>query len=101
MNGLLLTAIQKKVHKSPSMFLPLRKRRRLYPAHMDLMLSISEQFEDDPLADSDSQAKEQVRGEGETVEMLEEWRIKWRRSWKKRRSGGRGSGARSGKIMIH
>ena len=68
----LLTPIRKKVRKSPSVVPPVSRRKRSDPAHVDQLMSIYEQFEDDPLADPDFQAEEQVEGEEEMMEVLEE-----------------------------
>ena len=68
----LLTPIRKKVHKSLSMVLPVSRRKRSDPDHMDQLMSISQQFEDNPLADSNFQAEEQVGDQEETIEVLEE-----------------------------
>ena len=68
----LFTPIRKKAHKSPSVVFNLSQRKRFYPARNDQLMSINKLFESDLQTDSDFQAEEQVEGEEEMRELLEE-----------------------------
>ncbi len=69
----LLTPVRKKPRKSPAVPPVNHRRKRADPAHVDQLLSIYEQFDDDPLADPEYKAEEGEDGEGEiTEEMVEE-----------------------------
>ena len=66
------TPIRKKGRKSPSVVSHVNQRKRLDSAHEDQLMSINDQFQGDPLTDPDFQAEEQVEGEEETMEVLQE-----------------------------